>query len=524
MAFACHGCFLDAQTTSWVARFFRTGASVRRPLAVLAAACLIACMAPLSATGQEKTTPAAKTFRLADGSVDGDITSVRIEIESSGSLKLNAKGTEVSKVAMKVTGEHRYVEKLLSDGSQTDRTRRSLRNYEHAAAAIQLGKSPITSELRPDRRLVAAAFDSTGGMVFSPRGPLTRDELELIDTPANTLLLSRLLPKEPIAVGGVYTLEGELFQPFFRLDAVNSCEAKGKLVSHDGKLALAEIDGKLSGAIGGVATDLDFQIKYYYSAVDRRITSLSLAVQENRSIGHAEPGFDALTKIRMTVSRHTGASPFDDPSLASIQFPASDKAFSDGSLLLELPEPKAAYQMLYDRRWRVMVDRQDVTILRMVSDGDLIAQGNISPLPDLPAGKQLTLPEFEADIRKTLGDKFGQVAQASQTKTDSGLNVLRLAVLGTVSEVPIQWVYYHISNDSGRRAALAFTLEASLEERFAESDALMVGSFDFRPRPEPTASAPAESEKSGSAAKTPTARAPSGPRQARSTGEPSKRN
>ena len=54
------------------------------------------------------------------------------------------------------------------------------------------------------------------------------------------------------------------------------------------------------------------------------------------------------------------------------------------------------------------------------------------------------------------------------------------------SEIPIQWVYYHISDDQGRRAALAFTFESKLVERFAEADRTLVETFQFTPRRQPT--------------------------------------
>ena len=37
--------------------------------------------------------------------------------------------------------------------------------------------------------------------LFSPRGALTSDELDLIDISGNTLLLDHLLPDKPVAVG-----------------------------------------------------------------------------------------------------------------------------------------------------------------------------------------------------------------------------------------------------------------------------------------------------------------------------------
>ena len=131
----------------------------------------------------------------------------------------------------------------------------------------------------------------------------------------------------------------------------------------------------------------------------------------------------------------------------------------------------------------MMVDRHDVTILRLIDQGELIAQCNTSSLPEFAAGKRVQLPEFQADIER-VGQDLGQFVEASQQQSEGGLRVLRAVVSGLASELPIQWVYYHISDDRGRQAALVFTMDAKVVEKFAGADQAMVGSL------EPTDSAP----------------------------------
>ena len=46
-------------------------------------------------------------------------------------------------------------------------------------------------------------------------------------------------------------------------------------------------------------------------------------------------------------------------------------------------------------------------------------------------------------------------------------------------EIPIQWNYYHISNESGRQLALVFTFDARMAERFAAADRTIVSTFEF---------------------------------------------
>ena len=138
-----------------------------------------------------------------------------------------------------------------------------------------------------------------------------------------------------------------------------------------------------------------------------------------------------------------------------------------------------------------MVDRHDATILRMVDRGDLIAQCNISRLPQLAKGEQLTLEAFQEDVKKTLGKNFSQIVEAGQDVSDNGLRTLRVIVSGTTADLPIQWSYYHLSDDAGNRAALVFTIEGSLVERFAQIDRELIAAFRFQAGKQPT---PAESK------------------------------
>jgi hypothetical protein len=152
-----------------------------------------------------------------------------------------------------------------------------------------------------------------------------------------------------------------------------------------------------------------------------------------------------------------------------------------------------------------MVDRHDATILRLVDRGDLIAQCNISPLPTLPEGQGLTLEGFQNDVKQALGKSFGEVVEAAQEAGEGRITVQRVTVSGTAGELPIQWTYCHLFDDKGRRASLAFTIEGSLVERFAQIDRELIGGFHFLAEKTPT---PAKAESNDSATRPDGAKAP----------------
>ena len=156
--------------------------------------------------------------------------------------------------------------------------------------------------------------------------------------------------------------------------------------------------------------------------------------------------------------------------------------------------------MLGDRRWTTYLDTGEEAILRLIENNTIIAQCNISRLPDFEEGKQLTLEGMQADIRTSLGDKFDQFLESAEKVTGSQLRHLRSVVMGQAEEVPIQWIYNHLSDDDGHRVALIYTMGGNVTDKFAAADEQMTSSLEIRKQTSdaPTV-APKQAEKIGAA-------------------------
>ena len=104
----------------------------------------------------------------------------RVVVESEGKLKLNADGQEVKHLPLKVRGELEYTERVLSQAKQWSKCgwRGPTGRPE---AKIKLHETELSSELRAERRLIAVESNAKDAVLFSPRGPLTREELELLE-------------------------------------------------------------------------------------------------------------------------------------------------------------------------------------------------------------------------------------------------------------------------------------------------------------------------------------------------------
>jgi hypothetical protein len=133
----------------------------------------------------------------------------------------------------------------------------------------------------------------------------------------------------------------------------------------------------------------------------------------------------------------------------------------------------------------------------MLEDGELIAQANITPLARQSAGKIVALDAFKDDVERLLGKNLAGVVKAGERLNDHDYRVCRVEAIGKVNELDIQWIYYHITDKEGRGAAVAFTLDSKLADRFAGEDDALVNSLQlFDPAMSPAEADNADNEQS----------------------------
>jgi hypothetical protein len=404
---------------------------------------------------------------------------VKVVVDVEGKLKLNSDGKDVQHLPLKVAAELNYAERVIGQSRQWTEVR-LLRAYESAEAKIKLRDTEWTSTLRESRRLIALESSAKSAVHFSPTGPLTRDELDLVETAASGLALEALLPPRVLKVGGSWPLADPIVARLVGLEAINQQTLTATLDSAKDNVAVVSLAGKVAGAVGGVSSDIELKGKLNFDLKQREVTWLTLAIQENRAIGHAQPGFETLTTLKLAAAPTRPIAELSDKAIAGMPL-----APGPGQTLLELTNESARYQVFHDRRWQAMMERADATILRMVDRGDLVAQCNLSPRPPLGKGEQLTLEGFQDDVKRVLGKNLEQVVAAGED-VENGIRVLRVVVAGKAGELPIQWTYYHLSDDQGRRAALVFTIESSLLERYPNIDREFIQGFRFLADKQPT--------------------------------------
>jgi hypothetical protein len=409
------------------------------------------------------TAAADETVDLTSGVKPGQSQTVRTAVEVKGDLKLNSDGKQVTTVPMNAKADLQFTERFLA--IKADGTLKSARRYGVAETTFQIKNTEMKQSLRDERRLFVVQYKGDDTTLFSPQGPLTREELELVDAPGSSTILAAILPNKKTAIGGEWKLSNVTLARLLGLETVTEQDVTGKLTKVEDGLAILSLDGKVTGAVGGVSSEIDLKAKANFDLKKQSVSWLAMEYQEKRAIGHDQPGYDATIRVRTITEPTTGIAELSNDALSKLPLEAKpDKT------LLEFQAEKAGINLAHDRRWRVMVDRMDLAILRYVDRGDLIAQCNIDRLAPLPKDQPLKLAAFQKSVETTLAKNSGQVLEAAKETTKEDGKILRVTVSGTASEIPIQWFYYHLTDAQNRRASIVITLESKLVERYPALD------------------------------------------------------
>ncbi len=421
---------------------------------------------------------AEESYSLRSSRKAGDVTKVQVELEVGGELKVVAEG-KVKPLKMNVNGKLAYEEKLLdAQDSAGDRMHlRAARHYDSAEAAIKIEGGDEKPKLRKDRRLIVVDGAAAQTVLFSPQGPLSREELDLLDVPGNSLWLEQLLPGKAVKAGSRWKHSDALMASLLGLDAVSQSDVVSELKAVDDQNARFELAGKVHGAAGGVATEIEIKGKYRFDRKQRRLAWAGLLIKENRSVGHVATGLNVVARMQIHLTPVGESEHLPEETLKGM---VTDGAAAPTALECQGPAGKFHFQ--HSRGWHVMSDVGEVVTMRYVDRGELVAQCNVSALADVDPGKHHSLSQFQQDIERSLDKNFGQFVQASESVSSTGHLIYRVVAEGNVSDLPIQWRYYLVADEQGHQAVFAFTLESELAKQLAEADQELVSSLEFTPR------------------------------------------
>ena len=417
---------------------------------------------------------------LSKVSVDleaGGSTLVRVENEATG-----AAGTE-QRLPMSVSAKLEYMERRLGGTEQTKNinTPIAVRHYVAGEAVIKVDQSGAEPRLPDDRRLIVVENGGVRPNMYCPHGTLTREQLDLVDTVGNSCVIDGLLPEKPVTDGEAWPSDAAVIGALLTLDSVAVCEVQSVLEEFNASFAKVRLVGVVHGVAEGAATEHEVRGVYLFDRRLRRITRLNLAVREQRSIGGATPGLDAVARLQIKIEPAESAPQLADAAVATA---IKTRHLPPRDLVLE--SPAMGFRIQHDRNWFVTSRQRENITLRRVDGGDLIAQCTLTMLPPKSAGRQTTLEQFQKDIVYSLGKGFGELVSSRQWQNAHGHYCYEVVARGNVDQVPVEWHYFLVARESGHRVSAAVTIEGPMVARMSDVDRqIMHGLELFPPQPAP---------------------------------------
>ena len=257
--------------------------------------CFLWPLAQLSALAGDEPRP---VYTLRSQRKPGQVDKIVTLLEVGGEFKEGVGGKE-----RRISHDrHRQPHLPRNDAQGRRRPAAGGAYYEKADSSVKFREGAHAPSLAEARRLVGVAVNPPGITLFGLREPLTRDELEIIDILGNSLLLDRLLPERPVAVGDSWKPADNVAAALLGLDAATHCDVQCVLKEVTKTVARVEFSGGIEGSVNDTTTRIKLKGKYRFDRRTGRIDWFALVTREDRCLSQVAAGFDVTVRFQMTIA------------------------------------------------------------------------------------------------------------------------------------------------------------------------------------------------------------------------------
>jgi hypothetical protein len=417
----------------------------------------------------------AQTYPLTETVKPGDCFRVRLEMTLTGAIKVSRDGKPAS-LPLTARATHEFPERVLA-ADDTGLVEKSARVYETASASITFQRDVETKSLRKERQLVVAQRPKDEALTYSPSGPLTHEELELVGDHFDTLCVTGLLPGKAVAVGDTWKVNNSAAQALCHFDGLTDQDLVCKLEEVKDKVARVSVTGPSNGIELGARVQLKVNATYHFDLEAKRLTWLEWKQTDDRDQGPANPALTATTTTTVTRKPIERPDSLADAALSAVP---RDYKVPESLVVVEYRHPKGKFELNYARDWQPVGEPEDRLILRLMQRGDFVAQATITPWTPAEKGKHLSADEFKEAMAKTPGWAPEKELQAGEVPAGGeGRWVYRVSVLGKADGVAVLQNFYLVAGPDGDQVVVAVTLTPKKAEQLGGRDLALAGSIEF---------------------------------------------
>ena len=421
---------------------------------------------------------------IEEPATDNRVYSVRCRLQVTGEIRTAVQEGRTIGLKLNVDGRMSFLERRLAATGRDSHALRSLRSYQLAEARIEAGERKTSSKLPDSRRLIVAEGRVDGIRHWSTLGSMTSESIDLLRTPGDSLALIALLPDSAVEAGSTWKPPHWVIQTLTGVEAVTKSELSCRIDRLDERYAIIVLDGQIEGAILGSLTTVTVKGQIAFDLQSGHIRQAQITQTEERAVGTVSPGMQVTATMYVDRQVSNSVGPLTDKLVDSIPIAPEDEQLAVGFV-----SPWRLY-FTHSRDWHVFHQTDDVAVLRLIEDGSLVAQCNVSRIPSVAAGRHTPEEQFIGDIQTALGSQLREISDAKVISVNDDRWLYRVTARGMTRDVPMEWYYYLCAAPDGRQVAFVFSLESRLAESFSGRDLELVGSVRFLKPAEATAKKP----------------------------------
>jgi hypothetical protein len=420
----------------------------------------------------------AETYELAENVQPGDCFQVQIDMKLAGELRVRKRGETVP-LKLSASGTHAFPERVLAVGKD-GLVEKAARVYETAKAVVSVEGVANEKTLRTGRRLIVAQRAKDEALVYSPAGPLTRDELELTSDHFDTLALTGLLPGKAVAVGDTWKTSNAVALALCNFEGLAEQTLTGKLEEVKDGVAVFSVTGTANGIDQGAQAKLTITATGRFDLKAKRLVALEWKQKDDRDQGPVSPASAVETTVNVRRTPVEQPAALSDVALVTVPADAPPPLM----LQLEYRDPKSRFAFLYGREWRLTSQTDEHVVLRLMERGDFVAQATFSPWTPAEKGKHLSPEAFRDAMNAAPGWELDRELQAGEAPSAGDQYLYRLSLQGKMDGVDVLQNYYLLAAPGGEQLVVAVTLTPKQAEKLGARDLSLVGGVDLPAPPE----------------------------------------
>ncbi|HZZ81689.1 MAG TPA: hypothetical protein VFE62_24520 [Gemmataceae bacterium] len=406
---------------------------------------------------------------LVDKFVRNELT-----LELEGKIHSKQDGKEQS-FPHKASAKHVFVEKYLDakDGIAD----KAARHYRVAESVIRFNNNEAAKRsLRAERQFVVAQRAKDLVIVFSPKGMMTREEMEVTEH-LDTLAVGGLLPGKSIAVGKSWSVANRAVAALCEFDGLTEQNLEGTLESVKDDRAVVKIVGKAQGINLGAQVTMLINARLEFDVKLQRVVYLEWKETDDRQQGPVSPAMSAEIKIQL--NRTEIEEPKELTKFALVPVPTSETPPANLTSL-HYVDAKKHFEVTHARNWHVVSpDDSPQFVLRLIERGEFVAQATFTTWKK--TDKAMKLEEFAALVAKTPGwveDKEIERKEIANP-TNGNQTIYRVAASGDLAGIRTVQYYYLIVGPRGDQLIVTFSVVPQHVQRLGARDVEMVREIAF---------------------------------------------